>query len=537
MDVIKTNEIIADTSLSVEHQPITNDNISIANPLKSLSDESGGFGLEDPVHLYLKKLARIQSLSREEATNMARQLEAYKTDLVNIFSHSMLIVDYLMDWIPIFEKEDADISHYVSTINYDNNELQEENEVGRQVLDNLKNLEKLYTRWQELHEYKEKNKLNGNNREYKEYFLKISKCVGELSFTSRQIQKIQALILRHYDLILSTNKDLKKYKKLLHDVPEGNGIIKACESVPGEERGCRRKLHIKENGLDLRLLTRYTECCGILQKRLQRMERKIGIPLAVFLSDVEKIKQIQNKIHLLTHEFIEAHMNLVVTIARRYCNRGLQFLDLVQEGNIGLIRAVETFEYRRGYKFSTYATWWIRQSIVRAIADKGRTIRIPIHMVETIAKLQRARRRLVSYLGEEPSFSDLSKQSELPGDKVIEALSIAKEPSSLDSLVEEDEGISLLEVLENSASEDPGNWTMFRDDQKRICGVLSSLTPREEKVIKMRFGIEHEYDHTLEEIGQVFNLTRERIRQIEAKALSKLGHASRSQILSNCLEK
>lgn len=341
----------------------------------------------------------------------------------------------------------------------------------------------------------------------------------------------------HNDNIVDTQKHLKKYSEWLTNAPLDEETLAKWIALPKDKQEDYRKIILEQSGADPRKLRRYRELCQILNQRLKRLERQTGVSLQGFQEDVSKLKILERRMHHVTHSFIEAHMHLVVTIARRYCNRGLQFLDLIQEGNIGLIRAVESFEYRRGYKFSTYATWWIRQSIVRSIADKGRTIRIPIHMVETTAKLQRARRRLVSFLGKEPSINELAEHLNMTSDKVMEAMCIVKEPTSLDTLLEDEEGMSLLDILVNDQSETPGDWATFRNNHDRINVVLKTLTPREAKVVKMRFGIDCDYDHTLEEIGQTFNVTRERIRQIEAKALSKLSHASRSRLLVNCLDK
>lgn len=476
------------------------------------SSSSPGFAWDDPLNQYLHEISKIRSLRRDEEVELAKRLEDCKYQLIHIFSKSMLIVKHLLDWIPIMEQPEVDLNHYISISNY-TDELHNEEGVRQYVLANLYKLKSLYERW--LIEVETPSPNKGI------LFQTISQYIQKFHFTTRQIQTFQSVLLRHSQLIHETNLKLANYQKRIDELDLPNSLVLEAN-------------HTYQNA---RHLKRYQEVCELLQNRLVRWKKHLGVSLDSFQKDVRKIQKIQDQIQICSNKFIESHMHLVVKISRRYCNRGLQFLDLIQEGNLGLIRAVESFEYRRGYKFATYATWWIRQAIVRSIADKGRTIRIPIHMVETIAKIQRARRQLVAHWGREPSFEELANQTLMPIEKVLEVLSIVAEPSSLDTPTDGDDSLNLFDTIANETSETPGEWASFRNDCERISTVLSSLTPREEKVIKMRFGIDCEYDHTLEEIGQCFNLTRERIRQIEAKALSKLGHKSRSRLLANCLEK
>ncbi|MCF6303603.1 MAG: RNA polymerase sigma factor RpoD, partial [Devosiaceae bacterium] len=273
-----------------------------------------------------------------------------------------------------------------------------------------------------------------------------------------------------------------------------------------------------------------------LRGDIQNLVAESGVDISEYRRIVHKVKKGEREAAIAKKEMVEANLRLVISIAKKYTNRGLQFLDLIQEGNIGLMKAVDKFEYRRGYKFSTYATWWIRQAITRSIADQARTIRIPVHMIETINKIVRTSRQMLHEIGREPTPEELGQKLQMPLDKVRKVLKIAKEPISLETPIGDEEDSNLGDFIPDSNAQQPIDSAIQSNLRATTTRVLASLTPREERVLRMRFGIGMNTDHTLEEVGQQFSVTRERIRQIEAKALRKLKHPSRSRKLRSFLD-
>ena len=353
----------------------------------------------------------------------------------------------------------------------------------------------------------------------------IARDIRNLGLNTRQVARFSSRVTALREKIIRYQGRIDNiYRRTRLSEWRMNQLIKKARE--GEAKAAARGA-----GMSIAQLETYRQLVREARKKLKEIEKETGMTCAEIMEDGIRIRLAETKARDAKQELVEANLRLVVSIAKKYTNRGLQFLDLIQEGNIGLMKAVDKFEYRRGYKFSTYATWWIRQAITRAIADQARTIRIPVHMIETINKLIRTSRQLVQELGREPMPEEIAERMELPLDKVRKVLKIAKEPISLETPIGEEEDSHLGDFIEDKKVISPGDAVVQASLKGHVREVLETLTPREEKVLKMRFGIDERTDHTLEEVGQNFSVTRERIRQIEAKALRKLRHPSRCKKL------
>jgi len=531
---------------------------------------------DDPIRMYLREMGGVELLSREGEIAIAKRIEAGKDVMLNALSQSPITAQQFFEWDTKLQKDEilvreiididtnymedenvtqsskqksssADLKEGSEENSESNNEDSDdefnptlaamETEIKPKVLSTIANLTKQYNKLIKYQKEKLdcalKAKIFSSARE-KSYQKIVSDVLESIKSLQLSPSILEELVQKHYienKKIISLEGNLLRLA--LDNKISRNEFIKF---YVGNELNPNLKSFLDTNATWKQFFQKNKEKFKEIRQRLIEISEKLGISVTDYKKLVNRVQKGEKESRIAKKEMVEANLRLVISIAKKYTNRGLQFLDLIQEGNIGLMKAVDKFEYRRGYKFSTYATWWIRQAITRSIADQARTIRIPVHMIETINKIVRTQRLILSEFGREATPEELAKKLRMPLEKVRKVLKISKEPVSLEKPVGDEEDSSLGDFIEDTKALAPLEQAIKSNLSEATTKILSTLTPREERVLRMRFGVGMNTDHTLEEVGLQFSVTRERIRQIEAKALRKLKHPSRSKQLKSFLE-
>ncbi len=545
--------------------PAVADEDVVAEAEAALSTVDSEFGrTTDPVRMYMREMGTVELLTREGEIEIAKRIEEGLKHMVQAISACPTTLEQILSLVDKVERDEIRIDEFVDGVVVCEAELveaaanlaaaAEEDEAEEAIEEDVEdedadgsalaaaNLAQLKTdameRFVRLREAVKRKqsalKRHGHtSRQYLDIQAEVSGILMELRFSAKQVEALCNMIRELVETIRSREREILDIAVRRAGMPREYFI----KVFPGKETDLE--------WLQEQANTGSVWCEGLLRQKyaiherqnaLRDLQERVGLPIAALKEINRQMSAGEVRTLRAKREMIEANLRLVISIAKKYTNRGLQFLDLIQEGNIGLMKAVDKFEYRRGYKFSTYATWWIRQAITRSIADQARTIRIPVHMIETINKMNRISRQILQETGQEPDPSELAEKMEMPEDKIRKILKISKEPISMETPIGDDEDSHLGDFIEDTSTLAPMDAAIYDSLQEVTKDILDSLTQREAKVLRMRFGIEMNTDHTLEEVGKQFDVTRERIRQIEAKALRKLRHPSRSDRLRSFVD-
>jgi RNA polymerase primary sigma factor len=533
--LILFDELDIDVASEFPGLKVENENVLAREEEEVVERELEPFGKAvDPVSIYLKEMGSFPLLTREGEVEVAKRIESGKQEVLNVVFNCPIAVRGVINLGGALRAGKIEIKEVTNEIEDEETSIKEQQIQKKRVLNLINKIQRGEERIRILRgELKLRNKVASKKKIQEQIWKKQTKIFDtfkRINLREKQINRI-VLKLKQWDIqmeraireVENNEEDLggsaqevrKSLKMIKKKVPKGSPLYLA-DKLKGRKEMDRIARNVK--------------------RKVSRMEVECGLSLDQIKEAVKAIEKGEAKANEAKSEMVKANLRLVISIARRYLNRGLQFLDLIQEGNIGLMKAVDKFEYQRGYKFGTYATWWIRQAITRAIADQARTIRIPVHMIEIINKLNRTSRTIVQQIGREPALEEIAERMGMSLEKVQKILKITKKPISLETPIGEEEDSRLEDFIEDKEVISPQDAAISSNMANRIQKVLSTLNEREEKILRMRFGIGEKHDHTLEEVGQDFELTRERIRQIEEKALRKLKHSSRADKLRSFIE-